>query len=273
MLKFCSLYSGSTGNSLFIESDNVKLLVDSGVSAKKVEDSLNSIGININDINAILVTHEHSDHVQSLGTISKKFNIPVYANAKTWDAMPLQRDKINDNNIKFFNNEENFEVGDFVIHPFSIPHDAANPCGFSFECDKNKFSIATDLGHMTNSIIDNLEGSSFLCLEANYDPEVLKCSNYPYLLKTRIAGPNGHLSNKLAGQTISHLVNSGLNNVVLGHLSKENNFPGLALHTVLEELAMNNFSADSVNLSVASRTNPSKFFEIGSSSISCGISK
>ncbi len=273
MLKFCSLYSGSTGNSLFVESDNVKLLVDSGVSAKKVEDGLNSIGINITDIDAILVTHEHTDHIQSLGTISKKFNIPVYANSKTWDAMPLQKDKISDNNIHFFNNEEHFEIGDFVIHPFSIPHDAANPCGFSFECDKNKFSIATDLGHMTNNVISNLEGSSFLCLEANYDPEVLKCSKYPYLLKTRIAGPNGHLSNKLAGQTISHLINSGLNKVVLGHLSKENNFPELALHTVYEELAMNDFSNDSVSLSVASRVEPSKIFEISSSNVSCGISK
>ena len=156
MLKFCSLYSGSTGNSLFVESDNVKLLVDSGVSAKKVEDGLNSIGINITDIDAILVTHEHTDHIQSLGTISKKFNIPVYANSKTWDAMPLQKDKISDNNIHFFNNEEHFEIGDFVIHPFSIPHDAANPCGFSFECDKNKFSIGSYLVHMSNFVLSNL---------------------------------------------------------------------------------------------------------------------
>lgn len=269
MLKFCSLYSGSTGNSLFVESDNVKILVDSGVSAKKVEDGLSSIGVNINDIDAILVTHEHTDHIQSLGTISKKFNIPVYANSKTWDAMPLQKDKIDDNNINFFNNDENFEIGDLVIHPFSIPHDAANPCGFSFECDKNKFSIATDLGHMTSHIIDNLEGSSFLCLEANYDPEVLKCSKYPYLLKTRIAGPNGHLSNKLAGQTISHLIDSGLNKVVLGHLSKENNFPELALHTVYEELATKNYSNDSIDLSVANRDHPSDFFEIASFPINC----
>lgn len=190
MIKFCSLYSGSTGNSLFVESDNAKILIDSGVSAKKVVDGLSSIGVDIADVDAVLVTHEHSDHVQSLGTISKKFDIPVYANKKTWDAMPKQSDKIDSSNIKYFNNEENFEIGDFVIHPFSIPHDAANPCGFNFSCNKEKFSIATDLGHMTNNIMESLEGSSFLMLEANYDPEVLKCSRYPYLLKTRIAGPN-----------------------------------------------------------------------------------
>lgn len=258
MLKFCSLYSGSTGNSLFVESDNSKLLIDSGVSAKKIEDGLNSIGVNITDIDAILVTHEHSDHVQSLGTVSKKFNIPVYANRETWDAMPNQKDKIDANNIKYYNANENFEVGDFVIHPFSIPHDAVNPCGFNFFCDNKKFSIATDLGHMTSNIMDCLEGSSFLCLEANYDPEVLKCSKYPYILKTRIAGPNGHLSNNLAGKTIAHLINCGLENVILGHLSKENNFPELALSTVLEELAVNNYNSDSVGLSVASRDIPSK---------------
>lgn len=265
MLKFCSLYSGSTGNSLFVESDNAKFLIDSGVSAKKVVDGLNSIGVDIGDVDGILVTHEHSDHVQSLGTISKKFNIPVYANKETWDAMPNQKDKIDESNIKFFNNNEKFEIGDFVVNPFSIPHDAANPCGFNFLCGKEKFSIATDLGHMTNSIMEALEGSSFLMLEANYDPEVLKCSRYPYILKTRIAGPKGHLSNNLAGKTIAHLINCGLENVTLGHLSKENNFPELAYNTVLEELAISNYSKDAVGLSVANRDMPSEIIQIGKS--------
>lgn len=256
MIKFCSLYSGSTGNSLFVKSDNVNLLIDSGVSAKKIIDGLSSISEDINNIDAILITHEHSDHVQSLGTISKKFDIPVFADSKTWDAMPKQKDKISESNIKFFNVNETFEIGDFVIHPFSIPHDASNPCGFNFLCDNEKFSIATDLGHMTNSIMDNLEGSSFLMLEANYDPEVLKCSRYPYLLKTRIAGPNGHLSNNLAGQAISHLINCGLKSVTLGHLSRENNFPELAYNTVTEELAVNGFNKDDILIDVASFEHP-----------------
>lgn len=264
MLKFCSLYSGSTGNSLYVESNNAKILVDSGVSAKKVEDGLNLIGVDINDINAILVTHEHSDHVQSLGTISKKYNIPVFANKETWNYMPNQKDKISQNNIRFYNANENFEIGDFVIHPFNIPHDAANPCGFSFSCNNEKFSIATDLGHITTNVMDCLEGSSFLMLEANYDPEVLKCSKYPYLLKTRISGPNGHLSNNLAGETIAKLINSGLENVILGHLSKENNFPELAYNTVLEKLHMNNYDKTSVDISVAKRDMPSNVIEITS---------
>lgn len=262
MLNFCSLYSGSTGNSLFIETNNSKILVDAGVSAKKIVDGLSSINVDISDIDAILVTHEHSDHVQSLGTLSRKFNIPVYANKKTWDSMSSQKDKIDNNNIKYFNNNENFEVGDLIVHPFDIPHDAANPCGFNLWHGKEKISIATDLGHMTTKIIDCLENSKFLMLEANYDPEVLKCSRYPYLLKTRIAGPNGHLSNNLAGKTISHLINSGLETVMLGHLSKENNFPELAYSTVVEELAINNYSADTLDLSVASRFNPSKIIKV-----------
>lgn len=263
MLRFCSLYSGSTGNSLFVESDNARILIDSGVSAKKIVDGLNSIGVDAYDIDAILVTHEHSDHVQSLGTISKKFNIPVYANKKTWDAMPKQQEKIDSPNIKYFNPNENFEISDFVIHPFSIPHDAADPCGFSFSCNNEKFSIATDLGHMTTNIMDCLEGSKFLMLEANYDPEVLKCSRYPYLLKTRIAGPNGHLSNNLAGQAVAHLINCGLENVTLGHLSKENNFPELAYNTVLEEISLNNYSKDDVSINVANRDCPTDILDIG----------
>lgn len=262
MLKFCSLYSGSTGNSLFLESSNSKILIDSGVSAKKIVDGLSSINVDINDIDAILVTHEHSDHVQSLGTISKKFNIPVYATHKTWDAMPGQKDKISSSNIKYFNANEDFEIGDFKIHSFLIPHDATEPCGFNFLYDDKKLSIATDLGHVTNSIMDSLEGSNFLMLEANYDPEVLKCSRYPYLLKTRIAGPNGHLPNNLAGKTIAHLINSGLEGVTLGHLSKENNFPELAYNTVIEELRFNNCSTDSISLNVANRDCPTDVLDI-----------
>lgn len=268
MVKFCSLYSGSTGNSLYVESDNTKILIDAGVSAKKIADGLFSIGVDVNSLDAILVTHEHSDHVQSLGTISKKFDIPVFANKKTWDAMPKQSEKISSNCIRFFNVNENFEVGDFVIHPFSIPHDAIDPCGFSFSCDNEKFSVATDLGHMTSNVMDSLEGSKFLMLEANYDPEVLKCSRYPYLLKTRIAGPNGHLSNNLAGQAISHLIGCGLESVTLGHLSKENNFPELAYNTVLEELGINGYSKDSVFLNVANRDHPTDILEIGKNAIS-----
>ena len=257
MLNFCSLYSGSSGNCLFVENNSTKILVDCGVSGKKVCEGLESIDKKIEDIDAIIVTHEHSDHVQSLGLISKKYNIPVYANTETWQAMPTQSQKILENNKKTFNNDNDFEIGNLLIHPFSTPHDAANPCGFNIYSEKRKISIATDLGHM-----ENLKGSSFILLESNYDPEILKVSKYPYILKQRIAGPNGHLSNSTAGKTIGCLIQNDLKTVMLGHLSKENNFPELAYQTVVEELIGQNIDTNEISLSVANRNNPTKIIEL-----------
>lgn len=255
MIKFCSLYSGSSGNSLYVETNKTKLLLDCGESAKKIVNSLSDIDVNIEDIDGILVTHEHIDHVKSLGTLSKKFNIPVYTNIETLNAMPEQMSKLKSENIHLFNFSEDFEIGDLQIHPFAIPHDAANPCAFNILKNNTKLSIATDIGHMTPEILSNLEKSKFLLLESNYDPNILKCSPYPYHLKERIAGPYGHLSNDIAGKTISHLIESGLHTVMLGHLSKENNFPELAYKTVMEEIIYNNKSEKDINLSVATRYN------------------
>lgn len=262
MFNFCSLYSGSSGNSLYVESDNTKILIDAGESAKKITEALSSINVDPEEIDAILVTHEHSDHVKGLGTFSKKYNIPVYANRQTWEAMPEQEAKISNENIKYFNPSENMEINDLKIYPFKIPHDATNPCGFNICTSNKKISIATDIGHMTSEIIHKLEDSSFILLESNYDPNILKYSKYPYLLKERIAGPNGHLANSDAGKTISYLLKSGLNKVMLGHLSKENNFPELAYKTVVEELMENNYDENNINISVASRVNPSAIINI-----------
>jgi phosphoribosyl 1,2-cyclic phosphodiesterase len=226
MFKFCSLYSGSTGNSSLIQTNTTKILIDAGESAKKIADALISLNIEPTEINAILITHEHSDHVKGLGTFSKKYNVPVFANIETWNAMPIQKEKVLVDNIKYFEFEK-FEIGDITILPFSIPHDAANPCGFNIYYDGKKISVATDIGHMTTEVVNNLTNSSFILLESNYDPNILKCSSYPYSLKQRILGPNGHLPNEMAGKTISYLAERGLNSVMLGHLSKENNFPEL----------------------------------------------
>lgn len=261
MLNFCSLYSGSSGNSLFVQTENTKLLIDVGVSSKKVEEALHSINVEPSSINAVLITHEHSDHVQGLGTFSKKYDIPIYANQETIDNMPTQISKIAEKNIKKFKVSDKFCIGDVDIKSFSIPHDAANPCGFNFFKDNKKISIATDIGHMNNKIVNNLEESEFVLLESNYDPDVLKCSSYPYNLKTRIAGPNGHLSNNMAGKTISYLLKFGLRKAMLGHLSKESNFPELAYKTVIEELMTENYSESSLSLSVADRNKPSKLIE------------
>ena len=262
MFNFCSLYSGSSGNSLFVETPNTKLLIDAGVSSKKIETALKSIDVDPSSLDGILITHEHTDHVQGLGTFSRKFDLPVFVNSKTLDAMPKQKDKIPEKNIKTFEVNDKFSINDLDIKSFSIPHDAANPCGFSILKGDKKISIATDIGHMTNSIIKNLEESLFVLLEANYDPEVLRCSSYPFNLKSRIAGPTGHLSNEMAGKTISYLLKSGLKNAILGHLSKESNFPELAYQTVVDELISNNYDENSLSLLVAPRDEHSKIIEL-----------
>lgn len=257
MLKFCSLYSGSSGNSSLIQSENINILVDAGVSGKKIVDALASINVGIENVSAILITHEHSDHTQSIVTLSKKYNIPIYANKKTWEAMSDKKSKISENNIFYFNNNKPFILNDLTIFPFDIPHDAANPCGFSISDSDSKVSIATDIGHMTNYVLDNLKDSNFVLLESNYEPDVLKCSSYPFRLKQRIASPIGHLSNIEAGKTINYLSNNGVKNIMIGHLSNENNFPELAYKSVLEQIDDKN-----LNLNVASRFSPSPLFDV-----------
>jgi len=221
-----------------------------------------SIQINLENINAILITHEHIDHTKSLTTIAKKYNIPIYTNQKTWDAILKNNNIISNNNI-IFKNEESFEIGDLKIFPFSTPHDAADPCGFNISDGIKKISIATDIGNMNSNILRYLENSSFVMLESNYDPEVLKLSSYPYSLKRRISGPNGHLENQKAGETICKLMNSGLKDALLIHLSKENNFPELAYKTIIDEIQKNNLNINSINLNVAPRDNPSSMFLVG----------
>ncbi len=262
MFHFYSLYSGSSGNSLFVETSNTKILIDAGESAKKITEALSHLHVDVSDINAIFVTHEHTDHTKGLATLSKKYQIPVFANQETWNAMPSQADKIPEE-MKFCytpNQEMKFE--DLSILPFSIPHDAANPCGFNIIHNNEKISIATDLGHINKEILSHLEESKFLLLEANYDPNILKCSRYPYQLKRRIDSPIGHLSNEFAGKTICYLADHGLQTAMLGHLSKENNFPELAYKTVVDTLLENHCEENKVSLSVAMRGSTSKMIDL-----------
>ncbi len=258
MLKYCSLYSGSSGNSFFVQSDKTKILIDAGVSSKKIVTALEELNISIKDISGILVTHEHIDHTKSLSILSNKYNIPVYANKKTWYAIKEIADKIVPTNKKTFNMLETFEIGDLKIFAFRTPHDAADPCGFNIYNDNKKISIATDLGSIDEELLKHLQNSSSILLEANYDPNILKCSHYPYLLKERISGKTGHLSNIAAGKILANLCKSGLNQALLIHLSKENNFPELAYQTVVDEVS----NYQNININVAPRNKPSDFFEV-----------
>lgn len=263
MFKFCNLFSGSSGNCSLVQNDNTNILVDAGESAKKIVNALSSINVPIEKIDGIIVTHEHIDHVKSIGTISKRYNIPVYATEKTWSAIPEQEAKIDKKMKRYFSSSINFTVKDLQIEPFQIPHDAIDPCGFNIKNGNNKISIATDLGHITPELVNALNDSSFILLESNYDPEILKFSKYPYYLKQRISGERGHLSNIDAGNLISKILKSpNLQRIMLGHLSKENNFPELAYKTVVEELLSNKCEISNLEISVASRQHPSKIINI-----------
>ena len=214
MFNFCNLYSGSSGNCSFIETDHAKILVDCGTSYKKIKEGLESINQDIHDLDAILITHEHSDHIKGISVLSKNVDIPVYANKKTLDE--IEKKSFISKSYSF-KTDETFEINDLKIHPFKIPHDAVDPVGFTIDHEGTKISIATDIGHVENKLLKNLNESSFVLLESNYEPDILKSSKYPYLLKHRILGPEGHLSNEDASTVIKTLVKNGLQNIMLGH--------------------------------------------------------
>ena len=261
-MEFCNLFSGSSGNCSLLKTKKTKLLIDCGNSGKRIEQSIQSIDEHLEDIDAILVTHEHTDHIQSLGLISSKYDIPVYANQETWDAMPKQSSKIDKKNKLLFTPNESFTINDILIEPFSIPHDAANPCAFNFYAGDKKISVATDLGHISEETFEKLKGSIFALIESNYDTEILKVSRYPFQLKRRISGPNGHLSNTNCAKLITQLIKGDLKQVMLAHLSKENNFPELAYQTVAEELMNSNIDMNDISLNIANRIEHSNILKI-----------
>lgn len=262
MLNFCSLYSGSTGNSLLVQTENAKILVDAGVSGKKIVEALDSIDINIEEIDSILITHEHTDHTKSINVLSNKYNIPIYATEKTWQELRKQKINIDEDNCKKFEISTKFQIKDLEIYPFKTPHDAIDSCGFSLKNADKKITIATDLGHMTKNVFDELQTSDFVMLEANYEPNLLKMGKYPDFLKRRILGQNGHLSNQDASKTLIELVKRGLSTVMLGHISKENNFPELVEQTVCNYMKTEECSLKDVDLNIASRLGPSKLIKL-----------
>lgn len=194
--------------------------------------------------------------------MAKKYNIPIYATLGTWNGIENEKTVIEIQNKNYFKTGEQFEIGDLKIMPFATSHDAMDSCGFSIEHENQKISIATDLGEITKNVMDNLKQSKFVLLESNYEPEVLRCCNYPYQVKTRIAGNRGHLSNNVAGQTIVKLLEHGLQNVMLGHLSKESNFPELAYKSVTNELEQNKINLKDIAISIADRNMPGKIVNI-----------
>lgn len=260
MFQCCSLYSGSSGNCFLVSTEKANILIDAGVSCKKILDALALVNKNINNIDAILITHEHIDHTKGLPVLSSKYHIPIFATKKTWNMINQQ--KINNSCIKYFEIDSEFLIKDLNVLPFSTPHDAVDPCGFKISKNGKAMCIATDLGYITQNVYKHFTESSMLMLESNYDPDILKVSSYPYNLKERIKGNFGHLSNISAGETISSLAKNNLKKALLIHLSQENNIPEIALTTINEELSKNDININNIDIDVAPRNGPSKFFNV-----------
>jgi len=232
-MKIFSIRSGSRGNAALVLSEKNKILIDCGISGKATEAALAEVGVNPSEIDGIIITHEHSDHIAGVGIVMRRYNIPVWANAETWQAMSGQIGRYNDALVKIFENEKEFEIGNVGIKPFSIPHDAACPVGYSLKDGKEKISVATDIGELKKDLFSAIRGSSTVLLEANHDVNMLEIGNYPLPLKRRIRGKLGHLSNDDAAMAAEFLVKLGTEKILLGHLSEENNYPELAMQTVL----------------------------------------
>lgn len=264
-MKFSSIASGSKGNCLLYESNDVKLLVDAGISKKRIEEGMSERGSSLEEVNGILITHEHSDHISGLGVVSRKYHIPIYATKGTISKI-LEDSKVGTIDRDLFNEiEENkdFYMGSTLVTPFSISHDAAQPVAYRFDSDGKSMAVATDMGMYDDYIIGNLKGLDAVLIESNHDINMLQIGPYPYALKRRIWGNKGHLSNETCGNLLNEIISDRLKNVILGHLSKENNLPELAYETIRNEINMadGNYCADDISIQVASRIEPSCHIE------------
>ena len=264
-LRFSPLFSGSSGNAIYVGADDAGILVDAGMSGARIINELECVGVDPRSLSAILVTHEHADHIKGIGILSRKFDLPVYATQGTWEGMYSKIGAVAERNQIVIQPEQDFFIGSINVMPFATPHDAAQSVGYSFELFGAKFSIVTDVGSIRDSWMKYVKGSDAVLLESNYDPDMLTAGPYPYELKKRIQSRHGHLSNDDAGAAAVELVNSGTRRIILGHLSKENNFPELAYRTTLLYLEQAGLTLDEdVVLHVASRDHNAGMYSITS---------
>ncbi len=229
-LEICILASGSRGNAVYVSGGSTSILIDAGLSGIEIERRLNSKGLYPEDLDAILVSHEHTDHIQGVGVLSRRFNLPVYMSSKTEKAAVSQLGNVRV--IKNFECGSPFMIKDLSIHPFSISHDAEDPSGFTVNQNGTKIGIATDLGIATSMVKEHLKGCSLLILEANHDEDMLINGPYPWPIKQRIKSRTGHLSNEASKNLLKELQHDRLKYVMLAHLSETNNTPQKALSEV-----------------------------------------
>lgn len=242
MLGFCPLASGSKGNCIYIGTPRVKILLDAGLSAKAITTKLAEINVDIADIDAILITHEHTDHIQGLKVLAYKFGIPVLANNET--AKGIVEYFHDCPKFKIFSTGETFEFGDLQIHPFSIQHDTLDPVAFTMKLEGLKLGFCTDLGFVTSLVQNQLKECDYLYVEANHQPSMVHASSRPMIYKQRVLGRSGHLSNESCGQLLAHVAHPKLKHVHLAHLSSECNSPEVALSVIQGILKENGIALD-----------------------------
>ena len=264
-MRLCSIASGSSGNCIYVGSDHTHLMVDAGISGKQIEQGLNSLELSAKDMDGILITHEHVDHVKGLGVMARKYALPIYATKGTLDEIRRMGSLgvIPDELYREIHPDEPFAVGDLTVKPMHISHDAADPVAYRVEGEGKSAGIVTDLGKYDDYIVDKIQGLDVLLLEANHDIHMLEVGSYPYPLKRRILGDRGHLSNKLSGKLLCRVLHDRMKAVFLGHLSKENNYEELAYETVRLEINLGDtkYQADDFRIEVAKREQRSSVAE------------
>lgn len=262
MMELCSIASGSSGNCICAGSDNCHVLIDAGISGKRIEAGLNAVDLKTADMQGILVSHEHIDHIAGLGVLARRYGIPIYATEGTINAILHTKSvgKIDETLFHEIEPEVDFTIGDLTIEPISISHDAADPVAYKIKQPGKSMAVMTDLGRYDDRIIEKLQGLDVLLLEANHDVHMLQVGSYPYPLKQRILGERGHLSNELSGRLLGEVLHDNFKTVFLGHLSKENNYPELAYETVRLEVTMgeNPYRGDDFPMYVAKRDEPTE---------------
>jgi len=237
-MRFCSIASGSSGNCIYIGSESTHLLIDTGIAGKKIEEGLNSLGLTSQDIDAVLVTHEHSDHIGGLGVFSRKSGADVYATEGTNKGM-FQKGKLGDmskSKINIVNYGCDYEIGDLVVSVTKVSHDTLEPCAYTVRQQNKKAGVITDLGTYDEDIIKAYSNLDVLLIESNHDERMLRAGWYPYQLQNRILSDRGHLSNSSGGKLLDAVLSEKIKHVFLGHLSKDNNYPELARQTVITEV-------------------------------------
>ncbi|MBS3904190.1 MAG: MBL fold metallo-hydrolase [Simkania sp.] len=234
MIGFCPLASGSKGNCIYLGTTHTKILLDAGLGVRGTEERLATLGISLGDIEAILVTHEHTDHIRGLSSLACKKGIPVFANSETAKAILSQMEE--SPKFRIFSTGETFEFGDLEIHPFSIQHDTLDPVAFTIRAEGHKVGFCTDLGCVTTLVTRHLQGCDYLYVEANHQPSMVHACNRPLVYKQRVLGRQGHLSNQECAELIALVAHKDLQHIHLAHLSSECNHPDLALKMIREKL-------------------------------------